>query len=564
MKKNGCLIKNSFFEQKNELGSILVLVPHEDDEINVAGHVILDFLHKGYDVHCAFTTNGDYSSYKGETRIKEAVHSLYILGVKHIYFLGYGDSPGYYKNGHIFYADNSVVPSNSGHRETYGSAEFPDYAWIVRKEHSTYCRENIKNDIKTLLLNVKADLIFCVDCDVHADHRACSLLFEEVMGDILRSPDNTYFPMVFKGFAYDTAFDAPIDFYQDNLLSTVKPGSEKKHSMVDSSCYVWEKRIRFPALPLARTMVLRKNILYKALFEHKSQSAALRACRIINGDAVYWQRRTDSLSYCADVCASSGDASKVTDFLLINFADICHKTLLFDHYLWSPSADDLEKTITFSWKNTQTIQQIVLYGNIEEDSRIMKLQISFNTGYTFCAGPLPMHGNPLYISIPEQKDVSGCMLKILEWKGNSYGLAECEFYANARYDPYFQPFIKITVQDNFIYDYFMDQRQAECQLQVYSYPQSIFVTYTVVKGKGCIVHNNGRVEFQQDHDNCICIRAEDAQNPEIYDEIMIHCVSKWQLYKMRLSHWMEKHMLILFLKKHRKYIHIRYKYLKKV
>ena len=43
----------------------------------------------------------------------------------------------------------------------------------------------------------------------------------------------------------------------------------------------------FPVGRPAEALYLRRNILYRALFQHASQSAALHAVRIANGDTVF-------------------------------------------------------------------------------------------------------------------------------------------------------------------------------------------------------------------------------------------------------------------------------------
>lgn len=78
---------------------VLVIIPHEDDEINVAGSVMYSYVQKGADVYCAFTTNGDYSFW-ARTRMHEAWRSLQTLGVQHVVFLGYGDTSNHYPGGH--------------------------------------------------------------------------------------------------------------------------------------------------------------------------------------------------------------------------------------------------------------------------------------------------------------------------------------------------------------------------------------------------------------------------------------------------------------------------------
>lgn len=178
---------NSFLNQSASGKKVLVIVPHEDDEINVAGSLMYHYVQSGAEFFCAFTTNGDYS-FDAVTRMKEASRSLQVLGVRKIFFLGYGDTSNAYAGGHLFYATDKAVTSPAGHQETYGCHDFPDYAFIKRGQHSRYCRQNFKQDLKDLILDIRADLLVVVDCDVHADHRAASIVFEEAWETSFDSP----------------------------------------------------------------------------------------------------------------------------------------------------------------------------------------------------------------------------------------------------------------------------------------------------------------------------------------------------------------------------------------
>ena len=72
---------------------VLVLAPHPDDELLIAGALIYTLKKKQYDITVAYFTNGDSSSGQGIIRIQEAIDALNVLGVreKNIQFLGYGN-----------------------------------------------------------------------------------------------------------------------------------------------------------------------------------------------------------------------------------------------------------------------------------------------------------------------------------------------------------------------------------------------------------------------------------------------------------------------------------------
>ena len=59
---------------------LLVIVPHQDDEINVAGSTIIGSIEEGLDVSLAFMTNGDWE-YDVPLRNNEAIDAAKILGL---------------------------------------------------------------------------------------------------------------------------------------------------------------------------------------------------------------------------------------------------------------------------------------------------------------------------------------------------------------------------------------------------------------------------------------------------------------------------------------------------
>lgn len=100
---------------------ILVIVPHEDDDLITAGPVLYQAIQMKKSVKVVFVTNGDYNGSKeGERRVREAVRALDVLGVekKDIEFLGYGDQA---QAKHLYNGDKEeVLYSHSGNSLTYG------------------------------------------------------------------------------------------------------------------------------------------------------------------------------------------------------------------------------------------------------------------------------------------------------------------------------------------------------------------------------------------------------------------------------------------------------------
>ena len=70
---------------------LLVIIPHEDDELAIAGAMIYGAVQQNMRIKVVFVTNGDYFRQEGTIRIKEAGKALGELGVtpEDIIFLGY-------------------------------------------------------------------------------------------------------------------------------------------------------------------------------------------------------------------------------------------------------------------------------------------------------------------------------------------------------------------------------------------------------------------------------------------------------------------------------------------
>ena len=134
---------------------VMVIVPHEDDELNLFGGLFEEYLKYGSNVKVVFVTNGDLYLPR-ETRIREAINALSEVGVTedNIVFLGYGD--GYlYK--HLYNAyDGERLISEAGFMETHGADFHPAFI-----EEHPFTRENYIEDIKACMLLRKLWAVFC-------------------------------------------------------------------------------------------------------------------------------------------------------------------------------------------------------------------------------------------------------------------------------------------------------------------------------------------------------------------------------------------------------------------
>ena len=427
--------KESIFAGKK----VMVIVPHEDDELNLFGGLFEQYRKYGSEVKVVFVTNGDLYLPR-ETRIREAINALSEVGVAedNIIFLGYGDG---YLHRHLYNAyDGERLISEAGFMETHGV----DFHSAFVEEHP-FTRENYIGDLKACILQERPDVIFCNDYDSHTDHQAVSLAFEEAMGEILREGSG-YQPTVYKGFAYSTAFYAPEDFYSDpNLLSTKNPYEGDR---AGEGIYLWSERVRLPVSAISLSRSLYQCSVYRAAKQHESQNAKSHAVSVINGDKVFWQRRTDSLCYTAAITTSSGDGGKLNDFKLLDCRNLQSWAFPGDG-VWSPERGDTQRRISVSFPEESTVASLRLYGNPLKDNSIKNARIHLPDGTELDTGAIRPEGTEIFFEHP--KKISGFTVMLLETEGDSAGLTEVEAYGNKKDEI---SFLKLmTTEEDFVYDY---------------------------------------------------------------------------------------------------------------
>ena len=553
------VVDNSFYHQNLQGVKVLVLVPHQDDEINVAGNNIKNFNDFGAEVHVCYSTNGDYVL-PAEVRIGEAVAALKILGClkENIHFLGYADSLNNNNKEHIFYSKEKVVVSASGHKETYAALGYHDYSFQYQEKHNLYNSVCYHEDLKRLILDIKADIILCVDLDTYADHRMLSLTFDDVMGEILQDEQN-YHPKILKRFAYIFAYCAAKDFYQLNLLSNKKPVIKQTETylqnIIDTGYYKWESRVRLPVVNGEYSSWIFNKTLTKALLCHKSQSAIIHAEQIINGDEIFFERKTNSLSYSARVETSSGDGKYLNDFKILGLNNIDSLYMHYANYFWQPCKEDNDKTATFIWEQPQTISKIVIYGIDGGKGRIKKIRIIFDNGFTINFNKFSANGLASEINILPQINIKWCKLQIIDFDGDEYGISECEFYNDINKLDVLQPFVKIIINDDFAYDYIIDSDTVEIPVAVYKTDALLNTDFKIVYGNAEI--SNGVIKLL-DGDKFI-LRLECKDNHDIYDQIIIRRKSKLFIKYYKFTQFLESKIGRIIFRAMRKYEYLKSK-----
>lgn len=427
---------------------VMVIVPHEDDDMNIASGVLEQFVRYGSEVYVVFVTNGDYWDI-AEVRLTEAIRALHSVGIPedHVIFLGYAD--GWATDApHIYNAaEGALCKSRNGYSATYALKSHP--AW---NEGNPYTSSNLLEDMQSVILNHRPDVILCSDYDAHVEHKATTLAFEKALGQILKQED-CYQPVALKAFAYCTAWTTPKDFAAVNLLSTLDPGEQLP------GIYQWSDRIRLPIDGTKLSRSLLNSDLYRSVSLYTSQRTGIAAGAIINGDKVFWQRRTDSLLPHAQIDASSGNAEKLNNFMLLDSKDLwdCNHQPFDD--VWIPDAGDPEKMVRITFAAPADIAEIVLYDSPSPKDNILNAQIVFDNGYGFETGALECGGKASVFCV-NQKGIRWFTIKLLATEGECAGLAEIEAFSETCPAPF--SYIKLTNGDgHFVYDYIIHESGIE-------------------------------------------------------------------------------------------------------
>ena len=460
-------IETPLFTGKN----VMILIPHQDDEINLAGGLIEQYTAAGSEVTVVFTTNGDQFG-KSELRAKETLSVLNDLGVRkeNIYYLGFGDgwkpqtADGITAN-HIYNAQDpdSLWASLFGVTATYGTSTIEHYLDLP------YTRNNFLHSLKSLILERCPDTIFAVDFDSHIDHRASSLLFEEAMGQILRDhPD--YRPTVYKGFCYGTAWTATTDYFHSiNLRSTEKPADSQWVS--SGMGYRWEDRVRFPLSDTNLNIILSNNSVYDSLARYRSQKAPLHSTAVLNGDKVFWERRTDSLLYNAEIHIGGQTTTLLNDFKHIDYPDIANVGEENTGVAHIGS-----KTLRIDLPDTVTANVVYLYDNPAPEHNILGGLILFSDGSSVAFGNLKEDGAATPIPFPDMA-IPWMEITVTDWEGDYAGLCEVELFYDEPAemdiaDTYIMP---VDSSGNFVYDYVLQENDT-LALRLFRYPQETPLT----------------------------------------------------------------------------------------
>lgn len=275
-----------------EFGSIMIIVPHQDDELLLTAGIIKQAVLSHVPVHVVMATNGDYgcSDYTvGRMRLNETIEGLKVLGLssKHVTFLGYADTGMPESDSFLAHlynmSEDEVLPSHCS-RTTYGLVKKQDFHYEKYGEHCNYTRRNFRNDLQDVIAEMKPLNIFTTsEYDTHGDHSGLYKFVVEILHSL--NQESTYTPNLYSGIVHSLAGDEKWPLKE--VLN--KPFSCPNDFELTSKLK-WDKRIIFS---IPKEMIKNGiNEKYKALSKHKTAlkpDAVDFLYSFVKSDEVFWQ-----------------------------------------------------------------------------------------------------------------------------------------------------------------------------------------------------------------------------------------------------------------------------------
>lgn len=278
----------------SEFGKILVLVPHQDDELLLTAGLLHRAAMDGMRPMVAMVTNGDYGSHDhsvGYARLRETIEGLSLIGVPatDLVLLGYADTGMPREDSFIagLYEETEgdrVHPSHCG-TATYGLPEMAELHVLQTGDHATYTRNAFAEDLRILLDTVQPDSIITMAlCDTHGDH---SGLFEFTRDELQRrAAAGEQIPALYVGVVHSPAGDENWPLRDGVQLLTCP------ETLEEVSDLRWEERISIPVPEDMLDPDLERNLKHRAISCHRTAlkpDAVDFLYSFVKADEVFWK-----------------------------------------------------------------------------------------------------------------------------------------------------------------------------------------------------------------------------------------------------------------------------------
>jgi len=168
--------------------NVVILAPHQDDEILSSYLYMQRLISQGDTVSVVFATNGDYA---GRTiaalRAKESIQVLSKLAIteKDVYFMGYADTGMCSMHSFLLKLYNcpaAKVCASKWSSKTYHPLGDITVHNLLYGKQASYTRSHFLNDLDAILQYLHTQILIAPSqYDYHGDHRALGLFVTELI-----------------------------------------------------------------------------------------------------------------------------------------------------------------------------------------------------------------------------------------------------------------------------------------------------------------------------------------------------------------------------------------------
>ena len=427
--------------------NILILAPHQDDEMLMAGGIIKRAVDAGDNVKVLLATNGDYNGQgSGQGRIVETINALNALGLSkdNIMFLGYADTGGLggtqtYWDSFLYQLytgeDDAVLTSRFGNQYSYGNPDIKqDYRFELTGEHSLYTRANFLNDLKTAILNSNATDIYVPSrYDMHFDHAYLDLFAIEAIQSI-KKENPSYNPTMHESIIHSCAGDGNWP-----VLNSDEAGIQAfnmPQGLEDLTMFKWSERENVNVPYSMRQTPFSFNLKDQALRLYTSQYYGYIGS-FAKVNEIFWTRDFTSFAMNAAVTASSEMSSKdrkldqsaikAVDGVLDGEAGgLPYGHMRFAHAEWVTNQETAGAWINLDFQSKTDLSRIKLYDRPDMNNQITGGKLIFDDGSEIEVGELPNNGRPLEIAVNKKSSSVKFVITSVSDSTTSTGLAEIE------------------------------------------------------------------------------------------------------------------------------------------
>lgn len=271
---------------------LLVLVPHQDDEILIGAGLIYEMLQHHKKVTAAIVTNGDYECAdfsKGRVRLRETLEGLKTLGLsaEHVFFLGYADTGMSREDSFLMQlyeeGDKDKVFPSSASSFTYGLEEKQDFHYQCYGVHGIYNRATLIEDLRGLICRIRPTCILTTHCsDAHGDHEALFYFIKEVLGTV----ESSVRPRLLVGLIHSPQ--------GDETWPSRGTGAYGCPAGLEASGLKWEDRLVLPMREELKGGLRRGNLKYEALKKYETAlepGAADYLMAFVKDEEIFWEIR---------------------------------------------------------------------------------------------------------------------------------------------------------------------------------------------------------------------------------------------------------------------------------